>query len=452
MKLLDLYKRMLPLIGLETVKGGGIVMESTGEPVIVGSKELVLPLTAHLRGDTDKQIFHPMTEDMTMGVSLVLQTYVSHANSWLNFMIAEVIKESCIKAIEPVSASEVNSVVTLGKLPELSKPDVVSINKVITAANDEQELVDILIKNGGKTVAIVYPLLEKIDEINKNNQPLVLYGVKHTKKAWAVLPILLRVICPLQMYSSNAKGAPITHAILVVITSLYNDIEEWLTLIGAKTTIHRNHLMLKYMHIFNKKEVYKVINEVPAQPGNRGSVKSLPETTVNTALAAPEPTVQVAPAPVAGTVTVAPVAAAPVAPTVVAAPGVAPTVVAAPGVAPTVVAAPVAPVGVAAPVALAPVAAAPVHVAPPVILGNAPTRAWGANIPPPQPHPWNGVAAPVAAPAPTAATRWATAPAAPVVSAAPLLAPVGVAPAAQIPAAPTAPVVAAVGQNPPWVV
>ena len=350
---------MLPLAGLMAIKGGAIVTASDGNNLIIGGKETAIPLADYLKKDTGHQLFHPMVEDLSMDISLVLQTYAVHASSWLSYVLADTIKDVMELSLTDVSESDVDSVVTLGKLPDLSKPDTATIIRVMGVAFTMNKLVDVKVSsNSGKTAAIVYPIMEDIHNINANNQPLVLYGVKHTKRAWKAIERVMEVMCSVHTCTSSAKAAPLTHATLTVLLEFYNNFRDWLVLVGSVDVVNHSDAMAKHMPLFESKDINMLINQVPPQPGNRGSVKELarvvPEVPGVVTINAPAPTAPPVAAPVA-------VAAAPVAAPVAAA------------VAPVAV--------VAAPAAVAPVAAPVAPVAPPpppgIVVGAPPSTVWG---------------------------------------------------------------------------
>ena len=205
---------MLPLAGLSNHKG--TIIDGGGEEIIISGKVTVLPMAKYLKAGEDYTVWHPLAEDITMDISLVLQTYLNYAIVTANWVTATVVSSCVLNAINIVDDADDKGIVTYGKLPELSKVDVATITRVIAKALEDDKLVSITVASGKtKYASVTIPILADHKRITKNNEPLILYGVKHTKKAWAALAKVLEAICIPQVVEATAcKCAPLSFSLL----------------------------------------------------------------------------------------------------------------------------------------------------------------------------------------------------------------------------------------------
>lgn len=106
--LLEFYKSVLSFAGLEVDENGFVHARGGDTPVItVGDKVMVIPTRNHLEKlATDKEYFHPLTEDPMVAMPKYLDVYAYRLNGALNVRFAELVIELYNLANSPARSAE----------------------------------------------------------------------------------------------------------------------------------------------------------------------------------------------------------------------------------------------------------------------------------------------------------------------------------------------------------
>lgn len=98
----SLYKAVLETIGVLRINPEGIVCRITGNttrsgddellPTSINEKTLVLPTYDNLRSDSDYQFFHPLSENVMKGESLVISTLIKYIVLDINTTLIELVQ------------------------------------------------------------------------------------------------------------------------------------------------------------------------------------------------------------------------------------------------------------------------------------------------------------------------------------------------------------------------
>lgn len=103
MNLIDTYKSILRFASLEA-DDDGFVYATIGdrkEPALVNGKRLVLPFTQHLRNPDEKQIFHPLSENIMRGESEIIEKLKENINIKLNYTFGIIAQSLLLLATSP---------------------------------------------------------------------------------------------------------------------------------------------------------------------------------------------------------------------------------------------------------------------------------------------------------------------------------------------------------------
>lgn len=233
MELLPKYQRVLESFGLSVNKvneGSDKEMAFVsidGAPIEISGHKLILPTKEALRNPNwdEYMAFHPLSENVLRGESVVLQTVRKWAQYTLNAKAAAIMY-TLIELAADVDRHETLTTKQrefLQLVPDAAKRTVDDIDSLLDKLDPDtpQRLISIFLKRGGnlkgksyKRLGVIYsPIMDE-----KDNAKREVYGVQFRKKDFKPLFDLLEFIMPgineqAYDFGSDEHEAPYFHAL-----------------------------------------------------------------------------------------------------------------------------------------------------------------------------------------------------------------------------------------------
>lgn len=296
MTLIELYTSMLAAAGLTVDDNGYVSVNNSlftgankNEPVLVDGKRLVLPTREQLT-DPDREskiIFHPLSENILRGESIVIAKLRSMYSIRLNFAIAATVTgllDLCASVNKHKLLTPDQSVV-LSVAPNCDETTVrvfsSLINKVFA---DASTFVKLYLRRSGtvrgtkysRAGIVSFPFYEALQEAKDT-----LFGVKLRKKDKEVLTAIFEFILPKlgesEQYNqgSDSTIAPFTDALMKTFMGIAGKLNDVIDLYKDKVDeLEKLTFDADWVEAFEDLSVMQnEIRKVPAQAGNEGEGK-----------------------------------------------------------------------------------------------------------------------------------------------------------------------------------
>lgn len=296
MTLIELYTSMLAAAGLTVDDNGYVSVNNSlftgsnkNEPVLVDGKRLVLPTREQLT-DPDREskiIFHPLSENILRGESIVVAKLRSMYGIRLNFAVAAIVSgllDLCASVNKHKLLTPDQSAV-LSVAPNCDETTVrvfaSLINKVFA---DESTFVKLYLRRSGTIKGVKYsragiisfPFFEALQEAKDT-----LFGVKLRKKDKEALLAIFEFILPkigeAESYNqgSDSTIAPFTDALMKAFMGVAGKLNDIIDLYKDKIDeLEKLTFDADWVDAFEDLSVMtSEIRRVPAQAGNEGEGK-----------------------------------------------------------------------------------------------------------------------------------------------------------------------------------
>jgi hypothetical protein len=231
-KIIELYRKMLPLFSLKE-DGGGILstnFNGKSEPFIIDGKTVVLPTDNQLNSMGDKLFFHPVMEQINRGESKIVSELRRLINIKINYTIGVIALNLLNLAASPKLHGTLKPEQTefLTKVPDVTKATLEHFNSVLLSIikdSPESGFNYLFINRGGTLLGKKYSRVavntfKFIKDAENGNYS------KLTKKDIEVLKQLFEFILPgygnNENYSvgNNYRPGPYTSALMTGISSI----------------------------------------------------------------------------------------------------------------------------------------------------------------------------------------------------------------------------------------
>lgn len=253
-------------------------------PVNINGKRLCLPEKSYLKdGDFKKTIgFHPLSENIMYGESIVLKSLKSYIEYSINERIAMLLTEMVSIASDPAARKKLGAkgAALFKALPEVDATFADAVRKIIgkVGSTNGEKFVNIFLTHGSfggvegtRTAIVTYPVF---DEENLKGS---VFGVKLRKGDIAPWNALISLIlgdpakAPKEMsYGSFAKVAPFLHALLNTFKNLAEKINSHVK-IYAKQMESPEDLTYQLKWVEGLEMFDDWIGDIPALSGNTGA-------------------------------------------------------------------------------------------------------------------------------------------------------------------------------------
>ena len=290
MDILDVYLTTLPVLGLKEEEG----LIHNDSPVEVSGKPLALPTKPILRKAIEYTIYHPASENITMGPSLVVSSVRAQAERFYNITLAKIILATIVVTTDTDVQADfgVTELDLLSGFHSGAKPvDVASINNVLNSAftKGNHKLIHFAIRskvdiNGthyNRGVIVSSPLYIKLNSALESSGPVKVNGIKLSKRAALVLKAAMDRILPdidkKDTYSvgGTTMSAPIFQALVTTTMQLASILNTYINVFCKdKSDDHVEPIPLpddSWMK--QEKDLARAIALVETHPGNGGSMK-----------------------------------------------------------------------------------------------------------------------------------------------------------------------------------
>lgn len=314
MKIIDLYKHLLKVAGLNSDKEG-FVSAGEGEesiPFNVKGKRLVLPTKEQLANNdgNNKIIFHPLSENTLKSESDVMQRFRTAINIRLNYVIAYLLEElmvigTSVKMHSKLSPDQAELLTVLKDADEKSLTALQNILKSVKIdGTGEKSIVHIYIKRAGivddkrysRAAIVSFPLYE---ELTKADKKVLDVGLRNKDKEVIInlLEFLFTKIKEPMSYNkgSNCDIAPtldsLMKAVIDLASCINNITDVYSEFISDSENIRYND---EWVSIFdNLGQMLAEIRSIPMQSGNEGvsePINNQVQNTLTNVTSAPAPT------------------------------------------------------------------------------------------------------------------------------------------------------------------
>ena len=248
MKLLELYENLLKAAFLATTEDGYVSRKfgDQTDPAIIKGKRLVLPTQEHLANPNKKDIilFHPLSENILKGESVVLEEFRTSLNIRLNFTIGLI----AFQLLQIATSTKEHAKLTpdqsefLSDLKNADEKTLDTFGKLLKAMNVSQNqnvFVSIFLKRSGsvggkkyqRAGIVAFPFYE---ELMKSTTEL--YGVKLRVKDRETFIKLMEYIFPnIGVPESHNRGsdsdvAPFLDALMKAVMTVSAPLNDQITL------------------------------------------------------------------------------------------------------------------------------------------------------------------------------------------------------------------------------
>ena len=303
MKLLDLYKSMLSASGRVVENESYVSINNSlftdsdkNDPLLIDGKRLVLPTYAQQSDPdrTNKIIFHPLSENILRGESIVVANLRSAFSIRINYSVA-----ASISALLEVCSS-INKHKTLSPdqaiILSLATNCDEDTNKVfnsmaIKCLGEENKFVKIYLKRSGvinnvkfsRAGIVSFPFYEELKEAKDS-----LYGIKFRKKDREIILSMMEYLFPKIKISegynagSDSSIAPFTDALMKTVLNLASNLNDVFELFKDKLDGFDKLIFdSEWVEGFNDLNVFQnEIRLIPTQAGNEGESKKLEQPIV----------------------------------------------------------------------------------------------------------------------------------------------------------------------------
>lgn len=308
MKLLELYEALLKTAGLVTTSDGFVSKHVDGlvKPATIKGKRVVLPTPTHLANPDKTEIilFHPLSENIMHGESVVLEEFRSGINNKLNFTIGLLCYQLLLISTSVAEHSKLSpdQLEFLSKLKNADEKTLETFNKILKATGGTQKqntFVSIFLKRGGvvggkkrsRAGIVSFPFYT---DLKKNESEV--FGVKMRVKDRETFINLMEYIFPtIDVPESHNRGSdalvgPSLDALMKTVIGIAGPLNDQITLF-ANIIDDSEAMMINGDWVESFDNIDAMNNEVrmiPIQAGNEGS--SVNAGTAVTPPPAPAPT------------------------------------------------------------------------------------------------------------------------------------------------------------------
>lgn len=291
MELLDLYKAILKTANFVVSDDGYISGQIAGEtkPALIKNKSMVLPTREHLASsDLSKRIiFHPLSENIMHGESIVMEKFRSMLNIRMNSTFAITAYTLLSIAASPATHASLSPDQSefLSRVKHADEHTLKALSKIMVEmpANQTQKaFVSIFLKRGGvlagkshaRLGVVNFPLYVALKKATDE-----VYGVKLRKKDITALIQLLEYMIPNigepEAYNraSDSRVAPFLDALMHVVMGISAPLNDLVELFRNKID-DADELLInsEWVETFDNLEaLIPQIRLVPMQAGNEGS-------------------------------------------------------------------------------------------------------------------------------------------------------------------------------------
>lgn len=289
-KMLKFYESLAEAAGIAVTEDGCLSIKTSKEvkPMTIKGQRLVLPTKEHL-ANPDREhriIFHPLSENVLRGESIVFERFRNALNARLNVVIGTILYQLLQLGTSPAEHANLNPEQSefLSKVKNADEKTLNAFKKIVDSVSPTQQnklFVSIFIKRGGTVgekrharVGVVhFPFYNEL----KKGEP-ELYGVKLRVKDRESIVGLLDYILPNQDISgvynkgSDSNIAPSLEALMRGVMSVAGPLND---LIDRFDGIIPANLLIAsdWVDTFENLDVLlPEIRSVPMQAGNEGAL------------------------------------------------------------------------------------------------------------------------------------------------------------------------------------
>lgn len=293
MELIELYKNIVGCCGMVSDADGflSFKLENNSTPAMVNGKRLVLPTQAQLMNSdqTNRIVFHPLSENIVRGESDVVSKLRSAFNIRLNVTFAA-IAQNLLRLI--ASAAEHHKLTPdqselLSLVKDVDDKTLTAFTKMMLNSigdSPEKSFINIYLKRRciidgkiwGRGGVVSFPLM---DELQKEQEQY--YGVKLRAKDRSALIQLHEYIFPgltkPEQYNrgSDSAVAPFLDALMKTVMSVVSKFNDVLELYGSLIDEHDELVFNSdWVESFeNLETLLPQIRQIPMQAGNEGRAR-----------------------------------------------------------------------------------------------------------------------------------------------------------------------------------
>jgi hypothetical protein len=294
-KILDYYKSLLAL-GWLYADDEGLINAQMGDvtmPATVNKKRLILPTIAQMKNRDWKEriAFHPISEQLNLGVSDVLADFRKQVEARLNISIAFLMKELIRIAVDTEGQKNLTSeqgqvLNVLSKAKTRTKEKFDELTKKLKSSGTSNAFLNLYIRNGGmvggkgyaRAGIATFPLYTELAQGDK-----IVQGVKFTGEDREMFKALFEFIFPTlatdpEWYNVgvNARTAPTLEAFVRVtmriVTDLMSAARPYLDIMpGAPILLGFPEDLGQWIELMDDTEQFeRARRAIPTQDGNEG--------------------------------------------------------------------------------------------------------------------------------------------------------------------------------------
>jgi hypothetical protein len=289
--LLDTYRSILKFASLEA-DNDGYAYATIGdrkEPSLINGKRIVLPLSQHLRNPDEKQIFHPLSENIMRGESEIIEKLKENINIKLNYTFGVISQHLLLLATSPelhdqLTPDQTDALIALKDADTNTTKNFVKLMVAGIKKQPTRLFTNIYLKKGGtvrdkrysRAGIVVFPVYNMLE---KNDTEI--FGVKLRVKDKETLKSLYQFVFPgidvveNYNYGSDSNIAPYLDCLLKTASGLAGRLNDILD-------TYRNYIEDADQLVFdsdwlpvfdNLEALMPEIRRIPMQAGNEGKDK-----------------------------------------------------------------------------------------------------------------------------------------------------------------------------------
>jgi hypothetical protein len=302
MKLLELYKSLLKTGSMVTTQDGYVSFQNgdSTKPATVKGKRLVLPTPEHLANPDWKErvVFHPLSENIMRGESVVLEEFRSSINTKLNYIIGLLAYQliQIATSVGDHSKLSPDQLEFLSKLKNADDKTMEAFQKLLAKMSVDQKhnaFISIYLKRGGTVLGkrhsrvgiVTFPFYSELV-----GGATEVYGIKLRVKDRETFINLMEYMFPVigvaeaHNRGSDSTVAPYLDALMKSVMAISSPINDQVMLFS--TVIDNSDSLLiedGWVETFDNLEVMvPEIRMIPMQAGNEGAAANAKEVVSGT--------------------------------------------------------------------------------------------------------------------------------------------------------------------------